>query len=108
MPNNDSNSTIHIPCRKSMRKRFFDETVLFKPPAGTAVESRHLIRAVLTLKAVPQQISEQMVVAVPSALLIEQHQEQVGLRDPFNDLLALGGGRSQSMPHTVARRSDPG
>jgi hypothetical protein len=42
----------------------------------------------MSLQSTPQQILEQVVLAVPAALVIQRHQEQVGLVQPVQDSLA--------------------
>ncbi len=83
---------IHIARSQSVFERFFGESALFEPLAGASVQRDHLVGAESMPQSLLQKVAEQVVVTVPSSLLVKRHQEQVGLRDPLNGLLALGGG----------------
>ncbi len=82
---------IHIARSQHVFERFLGESALFEPRGGSSVQCNDLVRAELLPQLLPQKVAEQVVVAVPSALLVKRHQEEVGLRDPVNGLLAPDG-----------------
>ena len=83
---------MHIARSQRVIQRFFGKSSLFEPLAGASVEREDFVRTKPVSQSLLQKVTKQAVVAVPSAFLVKRHQEQVGLRDPLNGLLALGGG----------------
>ncbi len=57
-----------------MAHRFRQQSALLEPLTGSAVEGLNLIWVVL-LQATVQQIAEQMVIAIPTPLIIERDQK---------------------------------
>src|SRR5437899_12376892 len=71
----------------SMMKRFNLQTMVFIPYAGTTVQFGHIPhliscrRGASLMQSLSQQISEEMVIAVPPPLVVQGDEEQVGVFD---------------------------
>src|SRR5438477_8874988 len=67
-----------------MVKRFYGQSMVFIPYAGTSVEFGYTIpfipwrRCGTLVQSLPQQISEELVIAVPAPLVVQGDEEQVG------------------------------
>ena len=64
-------------------QRFLEQALTGEPGAGPGVKSRDLAGIVPSLQPVPQEGSEEMVVAIPAALVVQGHGEQVVLFQPL-------------------------
>jgi hypothetical protein len=78
-----------IPRPQGMVDRLVDQPVLLAPFGGPPVQLRQP-RALGPLQPSAEQIGEQVMEAVPAALLVQRDQEQVGALDPLQDVLAIG------------------
>jgi hypothetical protein len=91
-----------ITAGRRVRDRLLRGAVLAVPGRGAAVQLGHQFRG-RTDELVPQQLREEVVVAVPLASLVERHQEQVGALDTLELLRGVPIAR-----HGVAqRRAEP-
>jgi len=85
----------HAGCQVKIRDRqrmvdgFGGEIVLLVPRRRSKMQPRHLIWLCF-LQAGAQQFGKEAVIAVPPALVVERHHEQIGLLQVFEDLLARG------------------
>src|SRR3984893_11890932 len=70
-----------------MVKRFNLQSMVFIPDAGTTVQFGHIPhliscrRGASLLQSLSQQISEELVIAVPAPLVVQRDEEQVGVFD---------------------------
>src|SRR5947208_3439392 len=95
-------------CR--MVKRFNREAMVFIPLAGTTVQFGHIPhliscrRGASLLQSLPQQISEEMVIAVPPPLVVQGDEEQVGMFDIFQGCLpGTRGGEQNGITQRAAQ-----
>src|SRR6059058_4878781 len=76
-----------------MVKRFNRESMVFIPDAGTTVQFGHIPhliscrRGAALLQSLSQQISEELVIAVPPPLVVQGDEEQVGAFDILEGFL---------------------
>jgi hypothetical protein len=77
-----------VPRPQGMVDRLIDQPVLLAPFGGPPVQLRDPTGLGL-LQPGTQQIGEQVMEAVPAALLVQRDQEQVGALDPLQDVLAV-------------------
>ena len=63
-------------------------TFPFEPSARAAVQTCDALRRQFPVEKVPQQVSEQVMVAIPAPLIVQRHQEQVTLLKLRQHLLA--------------------
>ena len=68
---------IEIICAQSMLYRLFNDAILLIPLTGTPVQNWQLFWLGL-IQAVAQQIGKEMVIAVPTPLVVQGHDEQIG------------------------------
>ena len=80
--------TAIIASRVGVMEGFSQVAVGFVPLAGTNVEIGDIFRCEVLPQALAQQIAEQVVIAIPVARLIQGHNEQVGLLQYLQQLLA--------------------
>src|SRR5438034_6114776 len=70
-----------------MVKSFYLQAIVLKPLAGTTVQFGHIPhliscrRGASLMQSLSQQISEEMVIAVPTPLVVQGDEEQVGVFD---------------------------
>ncbi len=76
-----------IPRREGMLHCIPKEISPFVPSAGALMKLVHFESA--ETQPVPQQVGEQVMVAVPSARRVERNDEQVSLLQPFQQFLAV-------------------
>src|SRR5919199_5689305 len=67
----------------------FDEVVLFEPGAGASVEARDRLGGDTAAETIPQDIPEQVMVAIPASLVVQQNDKKIGPLKPFQDTLAV-------------------
>ena len=78
---------------QSMLYRLIDEPVLLVPLTGPAVQRWHLLRLGLA-QSLAQQVGKEMVIAIPTPLLVQGDDEQIGAFQHFQGRLAVLAGRS--------------
>src|SRR6266487_724242 len=94
-----------------MVKRFHLQAMVFIPEAGTSVEFGHAPpfipcrRGCALLQSLSQQISEEMVIAVPTPLVVQGDEEQVGVFDMLEGFLPGTRGGEQNGITKRARHS---
>ena len=83
-------------------KSFDLQAILFIPLAGATVQFGHTVRLLL-VQSLPQQISKEMVIAVPTPLVVQRDDEQVGAFEVLQGFLpgSRGGGRSAPLCRPV-------
>src|SRR5437660_7967647 len=85
-----------------MVKRFNREAMVFIPDAGTTMQFGHIPhliscrRGASLLQSLSQQISKEMVIAVPASLVIQGDEEQVGVFEIFQGCLPGTRGGEQN------------
>src|SRR5437764_15275925 len=95
----------------SMMKRFNLQTMVFIPYAGTTVQFGHIPhliscrRGAALKQSLPQQISEELVIAVPAPLVVQGDEEQVDVFEIFQGCLPGTGGDEQNGITKRARHS---
>src|SRR5436305_2114617 len=81
---NQTLGTLNITGSSRMVKRFKREAMVFIPLAGTTMQCGHIPHVIFRkrgaslLQSLPQQICEEMVIAVPTPLVVQGDEEQVG------------------------------
>src|SRR5450759_1703156 len=86
-----------------MVKRFNLQSIVFIPEAGTTVQCGHIPhliscrRGASLLQSLSQQISEEMVIAVPTPLVVQGDEEQVGVFDILEGFLPRTRGVQQNL-----------
>src|SRR5690349_14288803 len=77
-----------------MLKRFYLQAMILIPLAGASVELGRALPAIprrrgsALVQSLPQQISEEMVIAVPAPLVVQRNQEQIGVVEIFQGCLS--------------------
>src|SRR5439155_19036004 len=85
-----------------MVKRFYLQAMVFIPLAGTTVQFGHIPhliscrRGASLLQSLAQQISEELVIAVPPPLVVQRDEEQVGVFDILEGFLPRTRGGEQN------------
>src|SRR5881227_4097116 len=93
----------------SMMKRFNLQSMVFIPYAGTTVQFGHIPhliscrRGASLLQSLSQQISEEMVIAVPTPLVVQGNEEQVGVFDILEGFLSRKSTRLNSSHGLLSR-----
>ena len=68
---------------------FVNETVLFEPGAGTAVEVGHRCGGHAAYEALAQNLRKQVMIAIPLAIVVQRHEKQIGVLKLVEDELAV-------------------
>ena len=90
---NETPGTLNIIGGNRMVKRFYLQAMVFIPDAGTDVQFVHLAFRIswrggeALVQSLPQQIGEEMVIAVPPPLVVQGDKEQVGAFEMFQGCL---------------------
>src|SRR6266540_2471335 len=69
---------------------FRHQSLPLKPAAGAVMQRRHFLRRGAISKAVPQSLDEQGVIAIPTLLVVQWHDEQVTALELCKEQLTVG------------------
>src|SRR5205814_3951210 len=103
-------AALHIMGGSRMVKRFHLQVMVFIPLAGTNVEFGYALALIpwrggeALVESLPQQIRKKMMIAVPTPLVVQRDEEQVGVFEIFQGGLPCSSLLSSQRARTVTCR----